>query len=70
MIFIKAFTKAVKYRVFDCVHNNDYNAYSALCAEAENSSVLEKIRVCYGSLRGFQANASIYFDEYIKYING
>ena len=67
---MKAFTKAVKNRIFDAVKNNDYNAYCTICSEAENSSVLEKIRVCYGSLRGFQANASAYFDEYIKYIHG
>ena len=67
---MKVFTRAVKYRVFDCLKNNDYSAYKAICAEAENSSVLEKIRVCYGSLRGFQADASVYFDEYTKYING
>ena len=65
---MKAFTKKIKNMVFEVVKNNDYNAYKKLCDDAENSSVLEKIRVCYGSLTGFQRNASIYWDEYIAYI--
>lgn len=65
---MKAFTKIVKNRIFEIVYNNDYESYKKLCDDAENSSVLEKIRVCYGSLTGFQANASIYYDDYIKYI--
>ena len=65
---MKTFTKKIKNMVFEVVKNNDYNAYKKLCDDAENSSVLEKIRVCYGSLTGFQANASIYYDEYIKYL--
>ena len=65
---MKTFTKKVKNMVFEVVKNNDYENYKKLCDDAENSSVLEKIRVCYGSLTGFQANASIYYDEYIKYI--
>ena len=67
---MKVFTKAVKNRVFDCVKNHDVEGYNILCREAENNSVLEKIRVCYGSLTGFQINASVYYDEYIKYIGG
>ena len=56
---MKAFTKAVKHKVFDVVKNNDIKGYNDLCKDAENYSVLEKIRVCYGSLTGFQRNASI-----------
>lgn len=66
---MKAFTKAIKRKVFDAVKNNDTKSYNDLCEAAENYSVLEKIRVCYGSLTGFQQNASIYYDEYIAYIN-
>lgn len=67
---MKTFTNSVKKRVFEVVKNNDYDEYKNICNEAENSSVLEKIRVCYGSLTGFQRNASIYYDEYIKYTGG
>lgn len=44
---MKAFTKAVKHKVFDVVKNNDTKGYNDLCKAAENYSVLEKIRVCY-----------------------
>ena len=54
--------------VFEIVKNNDYESYKKLCEKADNASVLEKIRVCYGSLTGFQRNASIYWDEYTEYI--
>ena len=66
---MKAFTKVVRHKVFDVVKSNDTKGYNDLCVAAENYSVLEKIRVCYGSLTGFQKNASIYYDEYIEYIN-
>lgn len=66
---MKAFTKTIKHKVFDVVKNNDIKGYNDLCKAAENYSVLEKIRVCYGSLTGFQRNASVYYDEYIAYIN-
>ena len=65
---MKTFTKKVRNMVFEVVKNNDYKGYNQLCEKADNASVLEKIRVCYGSLTGFQANASIYYDEYIAYI--
>lgn len=65
---MKTFTKSVKNRIFEIIYNNNYENYKKLCDDAENSSVLEKIRVCYGSLTGFQANASIYYNDYIKYI--
>ena len=62
------FTKKVKNHVFEVVKNNDYKGYNQLCEKADNASVLEKIRVCYGSLTGFQRNASMYWDEYTEYI--
>ena len=65
---MKTFTKKVKSMVFEVVKNNDYKGYNQLCIEAENTSVLEKIRICYGSLTGFQRNASIYWNEYTAYI--
>lgn len=65
---MKVFNQKVKNMVFEVVKNNDYEAYNKLCKKAENSSVLEKIRVCYGSLTGFQRNASMYWDEYKEYI--
>ena len=65
---MKAFTKKVKNMVFEIVKNNDYESYKKLCNEAENASVLEKIRICYGSLTGFQRNASMYWNEYTEYI--
>ena len=65
---MKTFTKKVRNMVFEVVKNNDYKGYNQLCEKVENTSVLEKIRVCYGSLTGFQRNASIYWDEYITYI--
>lgn len=65
---MKTFTKKVKNMVFEVVKNNDYKEYNQLCEKAENASVLEKIRVCYGSLTGFQRNASMYWDEYTEYI--
>lgn len=65
---MKTFTKKVKNMVFEVVKNNDYESYKKLCEKADNASVLEKIRVCYGSLTGFQRNASMYWDEYTAYI--
>lgn len=65
---MKVFTKTVKYKVFNVVKNNDTKGYNDLCKAAENYSVLEKIRVCYGSLTGFQMQASMYYDEYVEYV--
>ena len=65
---MKTFTKKVRNMVFEVVKNNDYKGYNQLCEKADNASVLEKIRVCYGRLTGFQRNASMYWNEYTEYI--